>query len=271
VLRSLAVLTSLVISLSVAACGDDDDSGSEGSEPTVASFEFSGKELTGPSSVEAGAVQVEFTNSTDDAAGVTLIRVEDDHSAEEARKAGEAWGEGGKPLPEWITFEGGSGTVFPGKSFSAVQELSAGNYVGIDIDSNKFVEFEVTGDGDGELPSTDGQIDAVEYSFDSSGLTAGNQQVTFTNEGEEPHFALAAPIKPGKTIEDVRKALKDESGPPPIIESKTVSTGILDGGRSQVVDLELQKGDYALVCFVADREGGPPHAFKGMISEAVVE
>jgi hypothetical protein len=271
VLRSLAVLTSLVLSLSIVACGDDDDSGSEGSEPAVASFEFSGKELTGPSSIEAGAVQVEFTNSTDDDAGVTLIRVEGDHSAEEAREAGEAWGDGGKPLPEWITFEGGSGSVSPGKSFSAVQELSAGIYLGIDIDSNKFTEFEVTGDGEGELPSTDGQIDAVEYSFDSSGLKAGNQQVTFTNEGKEPHFALAAPIKPGKTIEDVRKSLQDESGPPPIIEAKTVSTGLLDGGRSQVVDLELQKGDYALVCFVADREGGPPHAFKGMVSEAVVE
>ena len=70
----------------------------------------------------------------------------------------------------------------------------------------------------------------------------------------------------------MRKSVKNESGPSaPIIESKTVSTGILDGGRSQVVDLDLQKGNYALVCFVGDREGGPPHAFKGMISEAVVE
>jgi len=272
VLRSVAVLTSLVLSFSIVACGDDDDSGSDGSEPAVASFEFSGTEMTGPSSVEAGAVQVEFTNSTGDDAGVTLIRVDGDHSAEEARKAGQAWGDGGKPLPEWITFEGGSGSVHPGESFTAVQELSAGNYLGIDIDSNNFTEFEVTGDGDGELPSTDGQIDAVEYRFDSSGLKAGNQQVTFTNKGKEPHFALAAPIKPGHTIEEVRKAVKSDSGPSaPIIESKTVSTGILDGGRSQVVDLELQKGDYALVCFVGDREGGPPHAFKGMISEAVVE
>ena len=96
--------------------------------------------------------------------------------------------------------------------------------------------------------------------------------MTFTNYGKEPHFALAAPIKPGNTIEDVEKSLKSDSGPDaPIIEDKTVSTGILDGGRSQVVDLELQKGDYVLVCFVGDREGGPPHAFKGMVSEAVVE
>ena len=179
--------------------------------------------MTGPSSVEAGAVQVEFTNSSSDDAGVTLIRVEGDHSAEEARKAGEAWGDGGKPLPEWITFEGGSGSVHPGKSFSAVQKLAspsppcrssprATTWVSTSTRTTS-PELEVTGDGDGELPSTDGEIDAVEYSFDSSGLKAGNQQVTFTNKGKEPHFVLAAPIKPGNTIEDVRKSVKDESGP----------------------------------------------------------
>jgi hypothetical protein len=37
-----------------------------------------------------------------------------------------------------------------------------------------------------------------------------------------------------------------------------------------VIDLELKRGKYALVCFVPDRKGGPPHAFKGMISEGFV-
>jgi hypothetical protein len=267
--RILAVLVVLVLSLFVVACGDDDDS--DESEAVAAAFEFSGKEMTGPSSVEAGAVEVTFTNSADDDAGVTIIRVEGDHTAEEAVEAGQAWGDGGKPLPEWLTFEGGSSSVSPGKSFTAVQELTEGNYLGLDINSNEYVEFEATGDGDGELPSTSATIDAVDYSFEASGLTAGTQPVLFSNKGEEPHFALAAPIKPGKTIEDVEKSLKSESGPSPIIESETVSTGILDGGREQVVDLELRKGAYALVCFVPDRAGGPPHAFKGMISEAVVE
>lgn len=269
--RVFAVLVVLVLSLFAAACGDDDDDSDE-PEAAVASFEFDGKQMTGPSSVEAGAVRVEFTNSGDDDAGVTIIRVEGDHTAEEAVKAGQAWGDGGKPLPEWVTFEGGSSTVGPGESFSAVQELTEGKYVGLDINTNEYAEFDVAGDaGDAELPSTTATIDAVDYSFEASGLKAGKQPVLFTNSGKEPHFALAAPIKPGKTIEDVEKSLKDESGPPPIIEDETVSTGILDGGREQVVDLELRKGAYALVCFVPDRAGGPPHAFKGMITEATVE
>ena len=269
--RVFAVLVVLVLSLFVAACGDDDDDSGE-PEAAVAAFEFDGKKVTGPSSVEAGAVRVEFTNSGDDDAGVTLIRVEGDHTAEEAVKAGQAWGDGGKPLPEWLTFEGGSGPVGPGKSFSAVQELTEGKHLGLDIESNEYVELDVTGDGgDAELPSTTATIDAVDYSFEASGLKAGKQAILFANKGKEPHFALAAPIKPGKTIEDVKESLKSESGPPPIIEDETVSTGILDGDREQVVELELRKGAYALVCFVPDRAGGPPHAFKGMVSEATVE
>ena len=45
---------------------------------------------------------------------------------------------------------------------------------------------------------------------------------------------------------------------------------MIEGGDSQSVELELKEGKYALLCFVPDRAGGPPHAVKGMISEAVV-
>ena len=45
---------------------------------------------------------------------------------------------------------------------------------------------------------------------------------------------------------------------------------MLDGGNKQVVQLELQRGNYALLCFVSDRQGGPPHVAKGMIQEVEV-
>jgi hypothetical protein len=36
----------------------------------------------------------------------------------------------------------------------------------------------------------------------------------------------------------------------------------------QTFEAEAESGTYALMCFVPDRKGGPPHAFKGMVSEA---
>lgn len=38
-----------------------------------------------------------------------------------------------------------------------------------------------------------------------------------------------------------------------------------------MVQLDLKRGKYVLVCFVSDREGGPPHVAMGMIAEATVE
>lgn len=82
---------------------------------------------------------------------------------------------------------------------------------------------------------------------------------------------VAAPIKQGKTIADVRKFIKTEKGEEPIDEKGTVDTPVLEGGGSQVAQLNLKKkGKYALLCFVPDRKGGPPHVAKGMISEATV-
>jgi len=276
--RKLALLSMpLVLGLAIGACGEGDDE-KEASRAVLAAFELTGSgdkaKMSGPKSLEAGVVRVSFRNATDDNGGVTLIRVQGGHTAAEAVRAGEAWGDGRKPLPEWVRFVGGVAEVQqPGRSVTSVQNLSAGTYAAVDIGTNAYVGFEVTGEGDGDLPTTSGRIEAKDYSFKTIGLKAGKSRILFTNEGKQPHFALAVPIKPGKTIEDVREALKEEEGggEPPVIEKESVSSGILDGGERQVVDLTLRKGKYALVCFVANRTGGPPHAFLGMVSEGIVE
>ena len=45
---------------------------------------------------------------------------------------------------------------------------------------------------------------------------------------------------------------------------------MLDAGREQIDELELEPGRYALVCFL-NRAGGPPHAALGMVSELTIE
>lgn len=273
--RSTAILLALVLPVAVSACGDDDDD-KEASKAALAVFETtqSGKQtkMSGPKSVNAGAVRIEYSNKTKDDASVQLLRIDQGHTAAEAIKAGQAWGDGDKPLPAWVRFVGGTGAVNPGGRANSVQVLKPGNYAGVNIETNDYSAFKVTGDAGGELPETSGTVDAFDYSFKAIELRAGTHQVLFRNRGKEPHFALAAPIKPGKTLEDVRKSLKSERGEPPIIEDETVESGILDGGESQAVEFKLRAGKYAFLCFVPDRKGGPPHAFgEDMISEGTVE
>ena len=46
---------------------------------------------------------------------------------------------------------------------------------------------------------------------------------------------------------------------------------MLEGGEGQLVTLDLKPGRYVLFCFITDRQGGPPHALKGMVDEVEVE
>jgi hypothetical protein len=46
---------------------------------------------------------------------------------------------------------------------------------------------------------------------------------------------------------------------------------VLDKGGKQVDTLELTSGSYALLCFITDRAGSPPHVIKAkMIQEVKV-
>ena len=203
------------------------------------------------------------------------MRVDDGHSAEEAIAAADAWGDRGRPLPAWLHLEGGVPAAAPGATAVSTQNLPAGDYLVADLEQEADAAkatFEVTGEppkGDG-LPAPRARINASEYTFAAAGLEAGRTKVLIDNQGKEPHFVLAAPMKPGKTLADVRRALRSEKGPPPIDEKAAASTPVLDTRRRQVVELTLRRGRYALICFVPDRKGGPPHAVKGMIAPAEV-
>jgi hypothetical protein len=264
-------LTALVVPL---GCGDDDGDG-EAAEPRTVAIELSGSgknlRFTVPDSVAGGLSRVQFRNSAKGDHGAQLLYVDEGRTVEAGLRAAQAWGERGRPLPGWVHLAGGVGNVKSGETSTATQRLPAGDYVVVDIDSNINAKFRVTGDGaEGEPPSTSARIEATEYQFDSRGLAAGRNEVRYDNAGREPHFVEGLRIKPGKTIADVRKFIRDEKGEPPFTESGLFVSAVTDGGVSQTLEVDLRPGKYALLCFVPDRKGGPPHAVKGMVSEATV-
>ena len=141
-------------------------------------------------------------------------------------------------------------------------------------------EFTVTGAAsDAELPAQPASLIATddgakEYGFEFEGLKAGPNKVRFENTGKELHHAILFPIIKGKTIEDAEKAFASDGppkGPPPVDFKKSLGTQVIDGGIAQNIELDLEAGSYAVVCFIQDRKGGKPHIAKGMIDELVVK
>lgn len=110
-------------------------------------------------------------------------------------------------------------------------------------------------------------IKAVDYAFKSPAqLKAGLVALTLVNEGQEPHHAQLARLKPGITLEQFQEALKQE--PPAAMAMITFAggPGALDPGLSQQVTLNLAPGHYVWLDFIPSPGDGMPHLAKGMMA-----
>lgn len=272
-LRACALLTAAIAVAALASCGDSDD-------PQSLSYaiESKGKAATvaAPETAEAGLAEITLTNDSDSEADLQLIRVEGDRTAEEV-VAGLGKAIQGKPFPDWFFAAGGVGTLGPGESATVTQVLQPGDYYAFNTEggppeAKSVAVTEVSGEESGEeIEEGDATVEAAEYVFNAETMPSGEVEVAFDNVGAQPHHLIASRIKGNATAEEVEAAFKEQKGPPPLIEKGTQSTAVLEGGEGQLVTLDLEPGRYALYCFITDRQGGPPHALKGMVDEVEVE
>ncbi|MEJ7787487.1 MAG: hypothetical protein WKF96_22005 [Solirubrobacteraceae bacterium] len=128
------ILTFLAIAATgtfVAGCGDDEETASKDAvAPAPASFaikataEGKKKALTFPATVKAGVVTMTLTNSDTVSRSAVIVRLLDDHTVEEFRKA--VVGREGDPIPDWIEDGGGLSSVEPGATATVTQVLAPG-------------------------------------------------------------------------------------------------------------------------------------------------
>ncbi len=278
-----ALVLIIAASVGLTACGNDVGDKQTAAAPTrfaVTATEV-GKQLrlSVPKSVSAGLVTVELTNTGKAFHEAQLIRLDPGHTAQDALKVIAAEG---APSPGWIHAAGGTGPAPPGGKRSATQTLRPGSYIVYDAPfqnegqglKSGVASFKVNGKADdsAELPTAAATIEAYEYGFRVSGLTTGKNTIEFSNTGKEPHHVIAVPYRPGATLAKVRKAFRTEGDAEPPLDFKNTSyTARIAGGTKQITELALDKpGKYALLCFVSDRKGGPPHVAQGMIAEITV-
>jgi hypothetical protein len=273
----------IVASVGVTACGNDagDKQASEAPTRFAVTATEAGKQLrlSVPKSVPAGLVTVELSNMGKAFHEAQLVRLDQGHTPQDALKVTAAEG---APSPDWIHAAGGTGPAPPGGKRSATQRLRPGNYIVYDAPFQnegqglKFgvASFKVEGKADdgAELPTAAAKIEAYDYGFRVSGLTTGKNRIEFSNTGRETHHVIAVPYRPGATLAEIRKAFSNEGGAePPLDYENTSYTARIAGSTQQITELTLDKpGKYALLCFVSDRKGGPPHVARGMVAEISV-
>jgi hypothetical protein len=296
-IRSRAWALLLAPTLLLAACGDDGgEGGTQATAPpqpakVTVTVSASGKQVSFdmPAQVKPGATELTLVNNTKEPAELQIAQLDEGHTLAEFYPVIES--EESAPIPTWLHAFGGVGETSPGQRRSVVVDLKAGNYAwfsgaapeqeGAQPQYKRGGEgsFQVTGEASGaQLPATAAQITAKEvgptdYRFEASGLKAGTNQITFANGGGELHHAVIARLTEGATIDQAREffTTEDFEGPPPVDFDASEITAVLDSGGRQVETVELTSGSYALLCFITDRAGSPPHVIKAkMIQEVKV-
>ena len=107
-------------------------------------------------------------------------------------------------------------------------------------------------------------IEAAEYSFKTLGsIPGGVTTVQLRNLGKEHHEAAFVRLKPGVTPEQVIAALQQQGPPPDIFTFEGGPAEVVSNRTSEVI-LDLQPGQYMLLCTI-EAPDGQPHAAKGMV------
>ncbi|RIK40265.1 MAG: hypothetical protein DCC55_15670, partial [Chloroflexi bacterium] len=109
-------------------------------------------------------------------------------------------------------------------------------------------------------------IKTTDFAFDAPAqIEAGLVSITIVNEGEEPHHVQLARLNDGVTLEQFQAALQQGPDAAAPLLTWAGGPGIVDSGSEQMVTVQLDTGQYVLLCFVPDHNGAP-HIALGMVA-----
>lgn len=264
------------------------------------------KFLDFPATLEGGLLEITAKNDGKLNHEASFINVDKDYAVADFVKEFKVVVAGqGAPIPSTFhPYFGPFDSIEPGTSVTANQSLPAGDYFLIctltDADSNEdeseparrdqklplhmeqgmATKVKVTGPATVAPPTgLSTSVTAKEYSFDVKGLTAGKNEVLFVNDpaAKEIHMAAVMEFPEGVDEAAAKKAVEAFSGdgppPPGTPEPEEAGfSGVFDPGGFSVFKLDLKANRvYAFLCFIQDRNGGPPHVAKGMVTFATVK
>ena len=295
--RSILALSALLAAgtLALSACGGDDNTSpaaaaTPGTEAVPAeaaraprphrtiTFTATDFAFSGPATVEAGVVELAVDNQGAEDHQLGLFRLHDGVDAGTVLGAVGAAGtlEAGREYGTWIA---GPNLVAPNAQGAVVVDLEPGRYIVACVMpaegdgqphamKGMISNLEVTPTtaqpaviGDSELPT----IHLQDFAFELPDDFSGRGPVIVDNEGSQIHELALVRLRDGRTPDDV---LNYEMAPRPRSNPPFTSVGgttFLDPGERVRLDLDLEPGNYALVCFLPapDKQ---MHAQHGMLT-----
>lgn len=125
---------------------------------------------------------------------------------------------------------------------------------------------------DAPAPANEVTIRARDFGFDAPAeIPAGRVTLRLVNDGPDIHHVQLIRFTDGKTMADLAAALQAMKGPGPFPAwaREVGGPNVPTPGGSSVGVLDLEPGQYALVCFI-DTPDRVPHVMKGMAQPLTV-
>ncbi len=229
-----------------------------------------------PEQLPAGLTTFHLVNRGPGVHHVQLVKLGEGKTFDDFMAALKAGG----PPPQWITMEGGPNPPEVGDTATTTVALEPGNYVMLcfvpDPDGVPHVAkgmirpLTVTeGAAMGAEPEADVVMKLTDYDFElSKPIAAGRHTIRVENAGPQEHEVVIVKLDAGKGAVDFANWAEKMAGPPPGKLHGGVS-GIMPGDAA-FVDVDLEPGEYGLICFVPDAKDGKGHYQHGMAKRVTV-
>ena len=234
-----------------------------------------------PSEIPAGLTNLRMVDSGKELHHATLIKLEEGKTFADLM-AGFSEMKPGTPPPSWVIPAGGPNAVAPGSTSALTMVLEPGNYAIVCFipDANGVPHvahgmakaLTVTPNPNAVMtePTADITVTMSDYKFEfSQPLAAGRHTLKLVTAPGQPHEFTFFQLSPGMTAGDIPRYVEGGmKGPPPALPLGGVA-GVA-AGRASYYTVDLQPGDYAIVCFIEDAKDGKPHFVHGMIQQIKV-
>ena len=229
-----------------------------------------------PDTISSGPMTIRLVNEGPDLHHVWLVRLES------GRTVGDLVSlpvRGEQAMPDWAVDFGGTNTPgAPGEPTVATIDPKPGDYAMICVIQAPDGQLHimkgmfrplvvVPGDGPAAaMPAADLVMRLDDYSFETDRpITPGHDTIRVENVAAQAHEVVIVRLQPRRTAGDFLNWVMTREGEAP---GKPVG-GVagLARGVSNVIAVDFEPGEYALLCFVPDAGDGQPHVAHGMLKQ----
>jgi uncharacterized cupredoxin-like copper-binding protein len=240
-------------------------------EVTASDFAFTAER----SAIAAGPTRIRLTNEGRSPHQVQIGRLRGPMTPDDFIELFEEVGD--RATVDALDWVGGVNAIDPGETGEAWVDLSPGEYLMVCYVPEDDGTSHVMKGMVGSLHVTDGRRDrgVVEpdertesvvlrdYEIVIPAGFRGRGEVTFRNEGPDPHEVVLLRLEDGRTLADAAAYQADPTVPRPFTFAGGV--GSVAPGTRAVATLDLRPGDYIATCLVPSSDG-VPHIDLGMLT-----